>query len=152
MDDEQEEVPEEDIVPQESVPVSPTHKLAYFFWHDIQGNEGTFDDAFLDVNFVRRFCSNAKHVLKQGADIETVKLALKLMLDDGVTPYSPQQAIDWTRRKSGGMSYYQAAEAEMKERNAPPPVWDYIAYKEWEIRRDRKLLRTAEDSDIQSDS
>ena len=141
-----EEEAEEEVC--ENVPESPTHKLAYFFWHDISGNEGSYDDAFLDVNFVRRICSNAKRVLKQGADLETVKLALIIMREDGVQPYSPQQAVDWTRRGSGGMSYYQAAEAEVKKRDAQPPIWDYIAYEEWRIRRDRKLSRTTEDNNI----
>ena len=143
---------EEEVCEKVNVPVSPTHKLAYFFWHDISGNEGSFDDAFLDVNFVRRLCSNAKHVLKQGADLETIKLALTIMRGDGVQPYSPQQAVDWTRRSSGGMSYYQSAEAEIKKRDAQPPVWDHIAYAEWEVRRDRQLHRAAKGSDLQSDN
>ncbi len=144
-DEQLEEVCEEPII---NVPKSDTHKLAYFFWHDIQGNDGSFDDAFLDINFVRRMCSNAKHVLKQGADLETIKLALTMMREDNVQPYSPQQAVDWTCRGSGGKSYYQAAEAEMKEQNRQPPIWDHIAYKEWEVKRARKLSRTAEDGGL----
>ena len=126
-----EEEAEEEVC--ENVPESPTHKLAYFFWHDISGNEGSYDDAFLDVNFVRRICSNAKRVLKQGADLETVSAGVALVQ---------------VNRGSGGMSYYQAAEAEVKKRDAQPPIWDYIAYEEWRIRRDRKLSRTTEDNNI----
>jgi len=124
--------------------VSPTHKLAYFFWHDIQGNDGSFDDAFKDINFTRRYCSNAKTILKQGADLETVKLALKMMRDDDIMPYSPQQAVDWTRRGAGGKSYYQSAQDEIENRNKKPPIWNQVAYAEWSAKNDNKLQGTAE--------
>ena len=128
------------------LPVNPTHALAYYLWHDILGNEGTFKDAFRDINFKRRFLHHAKLVLKEGADLETLKLALKLMRDDGKLPQSPQMAIDWTRPKSGGLSYYQVAQGEMEKLNKQPPVWDTFAYEEWKLKHDNNLQGTTEDS------
>jgi len=133
----------------EQLPANSTHALAYYLWHDILGNPGTFGDAFKDINFKRRFLANAKTVLKDGADLETLKLALSLMRDDGRSPQSPQMAIDWTRPKSGGLSYYQVAQGEMEKRNQQPPIWDHFAYEEWRLKNDSiDLQRAAEDRSI----
>ena len=131
------------------LPLHPTHKLAYFLWHDILGNAGDFADAFKDINFKRKFLSNAKRVLKEGADLETLKLALELMKAKGTIPQSPQMAIDWTCPKSGGLSYYQVAQGELEKRNKQPPVWDSFAYQEWAIRHnDNNAQGTAEDDSL----
>ena len=134
----------------EQLPANLTHQLAYYLWHDILGNQGSFGDAFGDINFKRRFLANAKTVLKDGADLETLKLALRIMRDDGKSPQSPQMAIDWTRPKSGGLSYYQVAQGEMEKLNQQPPVWDTFAYEEWKLKHDSNVQRAAEDSSIQS--
>jgi hypothetical protein len=140
---------DEEVGAREKRALSPTHDLAYFYWHEILGNE---EDPWSDINFKRRVLSNSKRVLKQGADLDTIKLALTMMRDDGEIPYSPQQAVDWTRRKSGGKSYYQCAEDEMHRLSKQPPVYDAIAYAEWKVKNADKLQGTAEDSNLQPDS
>jgi len=134
-----------------NLPLHPTHKLAYFLWHDILGNEGDFADAFKDINFKRRYLSNAKRVLKEGADLDTLMLALELMKKHGKTPYSPQMAIDWTCPKSGGKSYYEVAQQEIEKRNRQPPVWDFFAYEEWKIKNDDGVQGTTGTNNLQSD-
>ena len=107
--------------------VSATQDLAVYLWKDIQGKT---EPPFSDPVFVRRYMSAAKKILKlEGIDVETVKMAMRIMIRDKIDVFSPQQCIDWSNRK--GQSYYELAKLEMEQQDVRPPVYDHMALAEW---------------------
>ena len=115
--------------------VSATQDLAVYLWKDIQGKT---EPPFSDPVFIRRYMSAAKKILKlEGIDVETVKMAMRIMKRGGLVAHSPQQTIDWTDRVSG-KSYYELAKLEIENLNVPPPIYEAAAYAEWLIRTGRE--------------
>lgn len=108
-----------------------TIELALFFWNDIRGQE---TDPFADITFKKRYLAHAKSVISDGADVDILKRALVLMKDDGVMPYSILQPLQWTKRGSKGMSYYEVARGLLLSEDKKPPIYDRAARIEWELR------------------
>jgi len=114
---------------------SQTKELAYYLWHDIQGNEGS---PFDDVMFVRRYMSMSKKVLSQGADVEVLKVAMDLMKSrENIIAHSPQQCIDWVDRKTN-KPFYELAKEQIEKADKQPPVYEAAAYAEWLIHMGRE--------------
>ena len=116
--------------------VQPHVELACYFWYDILGNE---EDPWSDFKFKQRILRHASDILKQGADMATLKLALKQMVVDGLSPYSIKQCLEWRKRGSNGQFYYDYAEELILQKDKKPPVYDRVARLEWELMHEGQV-------------
>lgn len=111
---------------------SPTHDLAYWFWHEVLERE---DNPWTAPGFPR-YLREAKRCLKKlNLDIEILKQALVAMKQQGFDVQSLLLPTLLTVAGPNSACWYEHTEERMK---TPPPVYEPHALREWAIQQDRQ--------------